>query len=586
MLVPVSLNLPARAAAAAHQSTGLRQLAVWQVPALLWACLSTGMVWAEEPAGAASPSLRNAGALQLEAQAPPQALRLQVQRYEVLGNSLLAAELLVARLTPFEGERSWPELQAAAASVQALYREAGFGAVLAFLPEQSLQEGVVRIQVVEGKLEGIEVSGQQHFSQARILAGLSALRPGQTPAVRQIDAQIQMLNENPARNVQVLLQPGSSSGLVAAKVTVQESPLQRWTARLDNTGNASSGRLRAALGFQHADVWGMDHVMGLDFQTAPQHLSKVAVLSGSYRIPMAEHSLALDAFAAWSNVDSGTSGTAAGDLQFNGEGRIAGLRLQRYLPRWGELDQRLILGLEQRSYLNDCRITGLPAGACGASGASVTLQPLSLSYIAQANSPLPMGLHLSLHRSLALGGTHGDAKSFADARPGASQRYTVLRTQVHGGVALPADWRLSLRVSGQMSNDALVAGEQFGIGGAQSVRGYTEREFGGDIGAQAALELLAPNLGPSMFQQASAELRGLAFVDGGWVHNRLGLPCRNGGASGGGTSSDCSLASVGLGLRLNWAQWQARLDLARALNAGALTAKGSNFAHFALNYSF
>mgnify|MGYP000172599762 CR=1 FL=1 len=62
-------------------------------------------------------------------------------------------------------------------------------------------------------------------------------------------------------------------------------------------------------------------------------------------------------------LTSGSGGAWTGPLQFSGKGQIYGMRLSKYLPRMGEVDHRLILGLDQRAYINDCSIAGLPAGA-------------------------------------------------------------------------------------------------------------------------------------------------------------------------------------------------------------------------------
>jgi len=553
--------------------------------ASLLLCLA-GLSSAQTSTAPVTAPSRNAGALELKDAAPEP--RVPVRSLQVSGNSLLPAaefaaqvEALSARLA---GERSLAELRAAATELQALYRQAGYGAVLVFLPEQELKDGLVQLRVVEGRLERIDVNGQQHFSRERILAALPSLQIGSALRVREIDAQIQQLNENPARQVQVLLQPGSQAGQVAAKLSVQEEKsLQRWTARLDNSGTGHSGRWRAALGWQHADLWELDHQLALEAQTAPEQPSAVAVFSAFYRIPVPAHGLSVDAYLAHSDVDGGRNETAAGELRFNGRGQVAGLRLQRHLPRWGEVDQRLQLGLEQRRYLNDCRIAGLPEGACGPSGASVTVHPLSLSYIAQSASPVAMGLSLNLLHNLGLGGRHGDGAALQAARPGARLHYTVLRGQGQLQLPLQSGWRWQLQAAAQFSDEALVPGEQFGIGGAQSVRGYAERELNGDLGLQASVELHSPNWAGWAGLPAATDLHGLVFVDGAWVQdqNRAGgPPCRSQAGSG------CSLAAVGLGLRWNWGSWQLRLDLAQALRPGTLSAQGSRRAHAFVATSF
>ena len=329
-----------------------------------------------------------------------------VERFEVVGNTLLPQATIDTRLAAFKGATTLVRLREAAAAVQDLYRDAGYGGVIAFLPEQQAAPGQIRIRVVEGKLSLVEVADNRQFSAENIRASLPSLVTGVTPRVRQIDAEIQMANESPAKEVKVLLEPGQAPGSVAARVMVLEQPVQRWTARLDNTGVGNTGQWRSALGWQHGNLFGRDHVLGTEVQTAPANPSKLAVFSAAYRVPLYAQASALDAYAAWSDVDGGRSSTAAGDLLFSGKGRIAGLRATRYLPRVGNVDQRASLGVEQREFINQCSIEGLPPGACGPAGASVTVRPLALGYTAQAEGDTRFGLNVSAHANLQAGGSH------------------------------------------------------------------------------------------------------------------------------------------------------------------------------------
>ncbi|MBP6900353.1 MAG: ShlB/FhaC/HecB family hemolysin secretion/activation protein [Burkholderiaceae bacterium] len=499
--------------------------------------------------------------------------------FEVVGNTLLPQAEIDQALAAYLGPATLARLREAAAAVQDLYRRAGYGGVVAFLPEQEASDGLLRIRVVEGRLTRVDISGQQQFSAANIRASLPALREGSTPEVRRIDAQIQMANESPAKTVQVLLRPGAEPGEVAAQISVAEQPLQQWTLRADNTGSGHTGRLRAAIGWQHGNLFGDDQVASLDLQTSPAYPSSVAVLSGAYRAPLYARALAVDAYGAWSDVDGGKTGTAAGDLQFSGRGSVLGARLSAYLPRQGNIDQRLAVGLELRDYRNACSIAGLPEDACGSAGASVRLLPLSLGYTAQAAGDIAWNGSATLQANLGSGGRQGGAAAFEAVRPGSRVHYAVLR--LNGIVTLrPIETAvLQLRASAQYSDTPLVPGEQFGIGGSLSVRGYEERELNGDWGTQFSLELSSANVAESWFGLARTELRGLLFADAGWTGYGDGSACLAG-------RSACRIGGLGAGLRLAMRQAQFRLDLAQAMAGGQRTQRGAHRLHASFSASF
>lgn len=501
---------------------------------------------------------------------------VKVSGYQVTGNTLLNQQSVDAVLLPMLGQRTIEELKRAAAAVQALYAAEGYGAVVAYLPPQSGQDGVVTIAVLEGKIAKINVSGAKRYSEQRIKDTLPDLVPGQTPRLSRIDAQLRMANENPARQLQLLLQPGQGPGQADARIAVEELPQQRWTVSLDNTGNERTGDYRASIAWQHANLTDRDDVLGLQAQTSPTEPSLVRVFSGGYRLPLYRQRMAIDLFAAYSDVEGGSTQTIAGDLNFNGRGRVVGTRVGWYLPRWGEFDQRLALGLDHRAYLNRCSIAGLPSGVCGPAGESVTVHPLSLDYSAQAGGQRTMALSASLSSNLRLGGSNTAAANFEAVRPGAKVGYTALRFGLSGGMAVLEDWSVRGRLTGQLTSDALVPGEQFGIGGASSVRGYEERELVGDNGAFASFELGTPNL---ISSQGFGRLSLLAFTDAAMVSNQLDTPCLE-------DRLRCTLASAGIGARYGLGQLQARVDLAYTFKAAARTQRGDAKAHLAVNYGF
>ena len=520
-----------------------------------------------------------AGALAGQAWAQTDATaRVQVQRFAVSGNTLLPEGSVNAALDAFKGSRSLAELKNAAAALQAAYAKAGYGGVIVYVPPQDPAEaGVVTLKVVEGRIAHVTVSGNQRDTAAAVLNSVPAIRPGATPQPQRFDAQIALANQNPARQLAVTLEPGAAQGEIEARLVVTEQPQTRWMLSADNTGNEQTGRSRLNLGLQQGNLFGSDASLNLQAQMAPEKPSALAVLSGGLRVPIYSAGLMLDVVGAYSDVDGGTTSTAAGPLQFSGKGSVLGFRLGTALPRSGEFTQRISAGMDWRDYKNNCSITGLPAGACGSSGASVSLTPVSVEYQVQWNGASPVGLQVSYATNTALLGSYRHAADVDAVRAGAPLRYKVLRANLVGQLNLPASWQIGLRAAGQYTNDGLVPGEQFGLGGANAVRGYEEREVTGDLAFFGSMELRGPDLGSP--DGAVRHLQFLAFGDAGKVWNRLGSACL-------GTQTACSLASVGLGARLSNGPWALRLDLAESLKAGTSTERHKAFLHVQASYEF
>jgi hemolysin activation/secretion protein len=110
-------------------------------------------------------------------------------------------------------------------------------------------------------------------------------------------------------------------------------------------------------------------------------------------------------------------------------------------------------------------------------------------------------------------------------------------------------WVFAARGQAQWAPTALIAGEQFGVGGHASLRGTQERAMAGDSGVAGTLELTSPEWVPG--------LRWLAFWDAGWTNRQ--------GNSGSSVPANDSASTAGLGLRYARGWLSVALDYGRVI---------------------
>lgn len=511
------------------------------------------------------------------AQAAPGAT--PIERFDVSGNTLLDAAAITQALGPAPGTMAIADMQAAAQRLQDAYRAAGYGAVLVVLPEQSLADRVLRLQVVEGKLRQVNITGHERYSRENVRRSLPSLQLGATPSLADLDRELLMVNDNPGKFARVVLQPGQALGDVEALVTVQERPLHPWQLSLDNTGTAGTGRYRATLLYQNANVADRDIVWGLRAATSPTHPSRASALGTTLRVPLYPSKLAIEGALLASNTKSGDNLTPAGELRFAGSGLSAGARAVWMLPSLDETKSQLALGLDARRYRTRCDLGDFGADGCGSAlNNTVHALPLTLSWTAHKLGSYLLRAQWVANLPLGSAGRNAD---YDANRPGATSRYQLLRLDGEAQARISPRWSVGARLSSQYAGRALVPAEQFGAGGMNNVRGYAERELAGDSGATVSLELRTP-LG-AWAQGASvggALWPTLAFfVDGGQVANRLDTQCQAG-------RTRCSLWSAGTSVQ--WSLNQRgllRIDLARAGTSLHDTQRGDWKLHFSLSYS-
>jgi hemolysin activation/secretion protein len=488
--------------------------------------------------------------------------KFEIRRYRLEGNTLLAQERIDQVLAPFAGQsKDFGDVQRALEALQAAYQAAGYGSVEIRLPEQELERGEVRFIVLEVKIGKIIVEGNQHFNSANVRRSVPSLREGETPNTLEIAKSMRLANENPSKQSAVLLRGAERDGQVDATIRVADIDPTRWSMSLDNTGNESTGRARLGVAYQHANLFDRDHVLTAQFITSPTKFKDANVFGIGYKIPLYSLGDSVDLVAGYSNVDSGTVQNL---FAVSGQGSIFGARYNQALPKWRDLEHRITYGLDYRIYQNQV----VPEGTQTNLVPDITVHPMSLTYSANVRST---GQDLSFYLNMAQnipGGNDGSTEDFQCPRPsdglcsraGATARYTLFRGGFNYVRVVKTDWQFRTNFSAQYTEDALVAPEQFGIGGADSVRGFNERYVSNDKGYRTSLEFYTPDMAKP-FGFKDGRLRFLAFYDTGALHRNYTLATEQ---------SAMHLDSGGLGLRLNYKNYfSARLDWAHVFHDGS-----------------
>ena len=162
------------------------------------------------------------------ARAQTETERFDIERFAVQGNTLLSSQEIEDLVRPFTGpKREYGDVQRALEALELRYRERGFSAVRVFVPEQELGKGVVRISVIEASVRRIRVQGARFFDEANIRRSLPAIRQGGFPNAAAISQNVQLANENPSKQLDVILKGTEQEGLIDIDVNVADvNPLK------------------------------------------------------------------------------------------------------------------------------------------------------------------------------------------------------------------------------------------------------------------------------------------------------------------------------------------------------------------------
>lgn len=463
-----------------------------------------------------------------------------IRGFAVTGANPLPDSEISVLLAPFLRKPATLEtLQRATASLEAALRAKGFGLHRVVLPPQDVDE-TITLNLVQFTMGSVDVEGGTAFAPANVRASVPELAEGGTPNLERLAIQTALANENGSKHIQVSLRGGDQPDRVDATIKVQESPPFKFSVNLNNTGSKQSGRDRFTLAASHDNLFDRDHQLVGAYTTSLAKPSAVSQFGLTYRVPLYEQLSMLD--VSYTNSDVvGDFGT----FTSTGAGRVLGASVRRHLSAPQGEKRHVFVRLEDKTY-EPTRLNGQALA-----GQSLRRsRPLTLGYASNRQGDRSIwDWQASLAFNLP-GGSGNQLAAYRSESPSVNgTRWSALRAHAIWATGLGDGWSLAWRGQAQWTPDALLAGEQLGVGGYTSLRGTEERGLSGDSGVTSSLEVGSPEWGPG--------LRWVVFWDAGWVaSHRAGLKSL--------PSSDRA-SSVGLGVRYALKPVSLMLDYGRVV---------------------
>lgn len=480
------------------------------------------------------------------------------------GLPLLEGQAFETLIEPYLGKpASLKSLNQLARDVVLYCREHDQPVVDVFVPEQDVTSGVVQVVVLKGRLGQVRVVGNEHFADDLFLSQVRA-EPGGSLSASRLQADVDWLNLNPFRRVDVVFVPGTEPGLTDLELRVADRfPLRLYTG-YENTGTPVTDEDRLLAGFNWGNVLGLDHQLGYQFTTSPEP-DEFTAHAATYLAPLPwRHTLSI--FGSYAE----TKGELDDPFDMTGRSWQLGLRYAIPLASTSErFDHELRLGLDFKQSNNN-----LLFGGDQVFDTTTDIAQLVVGYDAALTDDWGV---TSAGASLFLspGGLTGNnrTQNYEDARVGADPEYAYARFHLERATRLPGDFTWLIRGQAQIADDNLLTSEQLGLGGFDTIRGYTEREANGDEGFWLSTELRTPPLQPARLLglEAQDSLQLLTFFDYGMVSPHDALA---------GEDEHVILASAGVGLRYAISHiLSLRYDYGWQLRDSGLSPEGRNGQH-------
>ncbi|MEO1592769.1 MAG: ShlB/FhaC/HecB family hemolysin secretion/activation protein [Cyanobacteria bacterium J06632_22] len=489
-----------------------------------------------------------------------------VDDIQIQGSTVFTAADFADLIAPYvDRQVSFNELLQLRTAITERYVEAGYLTSGALIPPQTLVDNVVILQVIEGELEDIVITGTTRLNEGYVRSRIERVA---TPPlqVENLLAGLQRLQLDPlietvAADLQAGVRPGTS--LLVLDITEAES--FDVTTRLANNRSPNIGGTQRTLGISEGNLFGLGDKISFDYKNTDGSDG----FDLSYTLPISANNDTLRLAAGYSS--SQVINSVFSVLEISSDSYYYELGWRHPFIETPTTDLAVGLTLShQRSQtrlgLDNIGPFPLSPGADDNGSTRVTALRFFQEWTQRSEQHV-LALRSQFNLGVgALGATVNDI--------GPDSRFLSWRGQGQWVQSLGSDTLFFLRGDAQLALNDLLSAEEFGLGGAQSVRGYRQDALLRDNGTLLSAELRLPI---ARVPELDGVLQVIPFIDAGVAWNFDG-------------SSTGPNTLVGAGLGLLWQQgndFSARLDWGIPLVdlAGERSGWQDNGIYFSIQYT-
>ncbi len=370
---------------------------------------------------------------------------------------------------------------------------------------QDISSGEVHIIISRARLGEVKVHGNKHFS-SKWLKKQIRTKPGKIIETNKVLEDLEWLNDNPFRSVNVVYEKGENIRETNIDLEVQDKFPYRIYAGYENSGFNVAGPSRWMAGINCGNLFNIEHQFNFQFMTA-SNINHWWGVAGNYIAPL-----------PWRNILKiyGTYSMAKPQLEqyqdLRGKGWYLGSRYEIPLPILRKLSHDFIIGYDFKSTNNF-----LTFAENLIYDHYMDISQFLLKYQGTADDKWGYtSFEFSFFYSPGNMTKNNSTTDFDLERPGAKANYFYGQFDLERITKLPKKFTWILNFLFQLSDRKLLPSEQLSLGGYLSVRGYLENEVSGDKGFLLKNEIRFP---PIHFhiKKLENELQFLGFIDLGVV---------------------------------------------------------------------
>jgi hemolysin activation/secretion protein len=459
--------------------------------------------------------------------------KIVVKKFDITGSTVFSPSELQKITAPLTNRPiGFNQLLQVANQITELYAKNGYITSGAFIPgNQTFDKigGTVKIEIIEGSVEDIVVTGTQRLNPKYIKSRV-AIGASKPLKVDRLLESLRLLQLDPLiKNISTELAAGREPSTSIVQLKVTENPTWRAGITAGNNRTPSVGELIAQASLSQNNLTGNGDSLALSYGRS--EASNIYDLN--YTLPINPRNGTLK--FQYSRSNSRVVENPFDRLDINGTAQDISVSYRQ--PLIQTTGQEFALGITianretNTGYLESVigdRV-GYPSPGADDNGLTrITAARLFQDYTLRDSQQV-----FAARSQLSFGVNTLDA-TVSPSSP--NSNFVTWRGQGQYVRALAPNSILLLKLEGQIADRSLVALEQIGAGGQDTVRGYRQDLLLGDNGLLASAEVRIPIFTPA---DSKNVLQIVPFVDFGVISNQAPNP----------NPKNDTIASGGIGLR-------------------------------------
>jgi hemolysin activation/secretion protein len=402
-----------------------------------------------------------------------------LRHISIVGATAIPRDQLATAYQPYIGRKvSQADLATIATGISDIYRKAGFHLSRAIVPPQDINEGSVRLQVIEGSLTALELKGEgaEEFGVRQMLSPVLAEQPSR---LATLERKLLLVSARPGVRIEdtALEEIGNASGHFRLIVLVKTWHVYT-SFGVDNLGASGVGPWQSYATAAFNSYLTPGDTLAVNLSTTPGDPRELAFGRLSYDTPIGNDGLRVGASGIYSEVRPGDYRHAYSD---NTTTQALELRAS-VVPLQSQRSSLTVTTALDISNVSESDIFG-PIY-------SDRIRTISLTSDSRLQDNFGGNNYLTVtfRQGLNILGASPGGDDFV-SHAGASPTFSALNAWFTRYQTLTDSWSLKIAGAGQVASGPLYLSQQFYLGGAAFGRGYAAAETSGDNGMAGSLEL-------------------------------------------------------------------------------------------------